>query len=102
MVDQGFFVKIKVSCRVATAGIGHPDLTSQLEHVVRIAALCRVLVQVRRDLVRRPEVLSLAVPADGVGMCCHCEVPGIARDVQILRGSCAGVRLDRTDPLWYL
>ncbi len=63
VVEQRPLVEVEVADPVR---VEQPQLPGQLEHVVRVAVLAGVVGEVAGDRVRRPEVLGLAVAADGV------------------------------------
>jgi hypothetical protein len=98
VVEQRALVVVEVG----RAGIEQPQFAGQLQHVVRVAALARVGVEVGGDRVRRPEVLGLAVAADHVRVRVDDEVPEVFGDGAVPGGAGGLVLAGGTDRLRHL
>lgn len=82
VVEQRVFVKVEIG-RVRCH---RPELASELQHIVRIARLARVVGEIRSDGIRILEMLGLAVAADGVGVLVNRNIPRVLGDVSVLGG----------------
>ena len=71
VVEMGAFVKIKKR----RARVPRKKMPRQLEHVVRVARLARLLGNMFRDRIGRLEIFAVRVAADHVGIFARHSLP---------------------------